>query len=89
MTRIARKESKEEELVIPPLRVSLLKVAYLMQPDKGLESLGQDFSTMNINTLEEDKVKGDDEKIKSRKEDEVLPQLTIYTMEEVSTKTFI
>jgi hypothetical protein len=89
MTRIARKESKEEELVIPPLRVSLLKVAYLMQPDKGLESLGQDFSTMNINTLEEDKVKGDDEKIKSGKEDEVLPQLTIYTMEEVSTKTFI
>ena len=89
MTRIARKESKEEELVIPPLRVSLLKVAYLMQPDKGLESLGQDFSTMNINTLEEDKVKRDDEKIKSGKEDEVLPQLTIYTMEEVSTKTFI
>lgn len=44
---------------------------------------------MNINTLEEDKVKGDDEKIESGKEDEVLPQLTIHTMEEVSAKTFI
>jgi hypothetical protein len=89
MTKIARKESKEEELVILPLRVSLLKVAYLMQPDKGLESLGQDLSTMNINTLEEDKVKGDDQKIESGKKDEVLPQITIYTMEEVSAKTFI
>ena len=89
MTRIARKESKEEELVIPPIRVSLLKVAYLMQPDKELESLGQDLSTMNINTLEEDKVKGDDQKIESGKEDEVLPQITIYTMEEVFANTFI
>jgi len=40
MTRIVRKESKEEELIIPPLRVSLPKAAYLMQPNKGLESLG-------------------------------------------------
>jgi hypothetical protein len=31
-----------------------------MQPDKGLESLGQELSTMNINTLEEGKFEGDD-----------------------------
>jgi hypothetical protein len=39
--------------------------------------------------LEEDKVKGDDQKIESGKEDEVLPQITIYTMEEVFANTFI
>jgi hypothetical protein len=43
---------------------------------------------MNINTLEEEQVKGDDEKIKVGKEDEVLSQLTIHTLEEVSTNTF-
>jgi hypothetical protein len=62
MARIERRELEKEELAIPPLRVSFLKAAYVIQPDKGLESLGQELLTMNINTLEEDKVKGDDEK---------------------------
>ena len=64
MARIERRELEKEELAIPPLRVSFLKVAYVIQPDKGLKSLGQELLTMNINTLEEDKVKGDDEKTK-------------------------
>ena len=72
-TRIEGREPKEEELAIPPLRVSFLKVAYIIQLDKGLESLGQELSTMNINTLEKDKVKRDDEKTKAGNEDKVPP----------------
>jgi hypothetical protein len=68
-------------LFIPLIRVSFPKAAYVMQPDKRLESLGQELSAMNINTLEKDKVKEDDEKIDSEKEDEVLSQLTVYTLE--------
>jgi len=52
-----------------------------MQPNKRLESLGQELSAMNINTLEKDKVKEDNEKTESKKEDEVLSQLTVYTLE--------
>ena len=50
MTRIEEREPVAEELEIPPLRVSFPKATYVMQPDKGLESLGQELSTMNINT---------------------------------------
>jgi hypothetical protein len=39
--------------------------------------------------LEEDKVKGDDEKTEVGKDDEVSSQLTIHTIEEVSTNTFM
>ena len=44
---------------------------------------------MNINTLEEENVKRDSEKVKSGKEDEILPQLTIHVLEKTSIKTFI
>jgi hypothetical protein len=44
---------------------------------------------MNINTFEEDKVKGDDEKTEAGKEDEVPPQLTIHTLEKFSANTFM
>jgi hypothetical protein len=50
MTRIEEKEPAAEELEIPPLRVSFPKATYVMQPDKGLESLGQELSIININT---------------------------------------
>jgi hypothetical protein len=89
MARIEGREPEKEELAIPPLRVSFLKVAYVIQPDKGLESLGQELSTMNINTFEEDKVKGNDEKTEVGKEDEVPPQLTIHTLEKFSANTFM
>ncbi|KAL3567808.1 hypothetical protein D5086_030459 [Populus alba] len=58
MARIKGREPEEEELEIPPLRISFPKVTYVMQPDKGVE-------------------------------DESLPQLTVHTLEEVSTKTFV
>ena len=53
-------EGREPKLEIFPLSVSFLKATYVMQPDKGLESLDQELSTMNINTLEEGKFEGDD-----------------------------
>jgi type III secretory pathway component EscV len=60
-----------------------------MQPDKGHGNLLQKLSSMNINTLEEDQVEDIAEKIESGRRDEELPQLTIYTLEEVTVRTFI
>jgi len=90
--RIARIEGREPEgkkLEIPPLSVSLPKAAYIMQHDKGAESLGQELANMSINTLEENEMEGDDMKIVARKGDEALPQLMIHILEEVSAKTFM
>jgi hypothetical protein len=44
---------------------------------------------MNINTLEGDQVEDIAKKIESGRRDEELPQLTIYTLEEFTAKTFI
>jgi len=89
MARIERREPEEEELEIPPLRVSFPKAAYVMQPDKGSESLSQELSTMSINTLEKDKEEGGDMNIVEEGEDESLPQLIVHTLKEVSAKTFM
>ena len=89
MARIEGRESEEEKLEIPLLSVSFPKAAYIMQHDKGAESLGQELSNISINTLGENKVEGDDMKTVARKGDEALPQLTVYTIEEVSAKTFV
>ncbi|XP_052305620.1 uncharacterized protein LOC127904792 [Populus trichocarpa] len=89
MARIKGREPDEEKLEIPPLSVSFPKAAYIMQHDKEAESLDQELSNMSINTLGENKVEGDDMKTVARKGDEALPQLTVYTIEEVSAKTFV
>jgi len=89
MARIKGREPDEEKLEIPPLSVSFPKAAYIMQHDKEAESLCQELSNMSINTLGENKVEGDDMKTVARKGDEALPQLTVYTIEEVSAKTFV
>ena len=86
MARIKGREPDEEKLEIPPLSVSFPKTAYIMQHDKEAESLDQELSNMSVNTLGENKVEGDDRKTVARKGDEALPQLTIYTIEEVSAK---
>jgi len=44
---------------------------------------------VGINTLGENKVEGDDMKTVARKGDKALPELTVYTIEEVSAKTFV
>jgi len=59
MVRIEGKKPKAEKLEIFPLSVSFSKATYVMQPDKRLETLGQELSTMNINTLKEGKFEGD------------------------------
>jgi hypothetical protein len=62
MARIERREPEEEELEIPPLRVSFPKVAYMIQLDNGAEDVVQRLATVSINTLEEDKVEGSNTK---------------------------
>ena len=89
MARIEGRKLEEESLVIPPIRVSFPKTAYMMQPEKGPEKFLWRLSSMNINTLEENKVKGFTEKTESGRRDEEIPQLTIYTLEEVTVKTFV
>ena len=89
MARIQGIEPEEEEVEIPPLRVSFPKAANVMQPDKDSESLGQKLSTMDINTLEKDKEEGSGMNMVSGVEDESLPQLTVHTLEEVPTMTFV
>jgi len=49
------------------------EATYIMQPDKGLENLGQELSMMNVNTMEEGKVEGGDKKTRVGTEDEALP----------------
>ena len=87
MARIKGRDLEEEQLEIPPLSVSFPRAAYVVQHDKGAESLGIELAHMSINTLEGNEKKGDDVKAAAGKEDEALPQLTIHTLEEVSAKT--
>ena len=89
MARIEGREPEEEELEIPPLRVSFPKAAYVMQPDKGSESLSQKLSTMGIHTFEKDKEERGGMNMVAGVEDESLPQLAVHTLEEVSPKTFV
>ena len=44
---------------------------------------------MNINTLEEDDAKGMVEETEVGRRDEKMSQLTVYTLKEVATRTFI
>jgi len=61
----------------------------MTQPDKGHGNLLQKLFLMNINTLEEEQVEDFAKKIKSERRDEELSQLTIYTLEEVTARTFV
>ena len=63
MARIEGRKPEEENLAIPQIRISFPKAAYVMQRDKGHGNLFQKFSSMNINTLEEDQVEDIAEKI--------------------------
>jgi hypothetical protein len=89
LARIEGRKPEKENLAIPQIKISFPKAAYVMQPDKGNGNLLQKFSSMNINTLEEDQVEDIVEKIESGRRDEELPQLTIYTVEEVAARTFV
>jgi len=73
MARIRERELEEEDSAIPPLKVSFWGATYVMQPEKGLENLGRELSTMNINTLDKGNVERDDRKTRVGKEDKVQP----------------
>ena len=89
MARIKGRDPEEEKLEIPPLSVLFPRAAYIMQHDKGAESLGLELANMSINTLEENEKEGGDVKVVAGKEDEMLPQLMIHTLEEGPAKTFV
>jgi hypothetical protein len=62
-----------------------------MKPENMMEVLGQELVVMDINNVDEGKGKGwncNDEP-KTTKEDELLPQLTIHSLEEALTNAFV
>ena len=73
MVRIEGWKLEEENLVIPLIRVSFPKVAYVMQPDQGHERSLQKLSSMSINTMEKEEVNGISRKTRSGRRDEELP----------------
>ena len=85
MARFEGRKPEEENLVIPPIRVSFPKAAYVIQPDPKHESSLQKLSSMSINMMEKEEVAGLTGKIRSERKDEELPQLTIYALEEAMT----
>ncbi|KAJ6884344.1 hypothetical protein NC652_031366 [Populus alba x Populus x berolinensis] len=92
--RLARMEGRkpeEEDIVIPPIHVSFPKSAYVMKPENMMEVLGQKLAFMDINNVEEGEGKGwnSDDEPKTAKEDELLPQLTVHSLEEAPTNTFV
>jgi uncharacterized Fe-S cluster protein YjdI len=89
MARIEGRKPEEEDLVIPPIRVSFPKAAYVIQPDPGHESFLQKMSSMSINIVEKEEVQSIVKKTQSGKRDEELPQLTIYAVEEVTAHACI
>ena len=89
MARIEGRKLEEENLAIPPIRITFPKAAYVIQPDGGHEDLFQKLSSININTLEEHQVKDSAEKFESERRDEEMTQLTIHTLEKVTVKTFV
>ena len=85
------RKPEEEDIVIPPIHVSFPKSAYVMKPENMMEVLGQKLAFMEINNVEEGEGKGwnSDDEPKTAKEDELLPQLTVHSLEEVPTNAFV
>jgi hypothetical protein len=72
-------EKDEEELIIPPLQIIF---------PKSLEVIRSGMTNLNDDTLEcEDKEQT--EEVRDKIEDEVLPQLSVYTVDEIPAKSFV
>ena len=72
-------EEDEEELVIPPLQTNF---------PKSVEVIRSGMTNLNDDTLEwEDKEQT--EEVRAEIEDEVLPQLSVYTVDEIPTRAFV
>ena len=92
--RLARMEGRkpeEEDIVIPPIHVSFPKLAYVMKPENMTEVLGQKLAFMDINNVEEGEGQGwnSNDEPKTAKEDKLLPQLTVHSLEEAPTNAFV
>ena len=79
MARIEGREPEEEELVIPPLQVSF---------PRATEVIRSGIMDLHINTLESQEEKQIEEADLEVK-DEVLPQLSIHTIDEPSARFFV
>jgi hypothetical protein len=91
LDRMEGRKPEEEDIVIPPIHVSFPKSAYVMKPENMMEVLGQKLAVMDINNVDEGEGKGwncNDEP-KTTKEDELLPQLTVHSLEEALTNAFV
>ena len=62
-----------------------------MKPENMMEVLGQKLVVMDINNVEEGEGKGwnSNDEPKTAKEDELLPQLTVHSLKEAPTNTFV
>jgi len=79
MAKIERRELEEEELVIAPLWATF---------SKSVEVISSGMTYLHIGTLEY-KNKEQIEGVKANIEDEILPQPFVYTIDEVTAKTFM
>jgi hypothetical protein len=91
LVKLGRRESEKEEIVIPSIQVLFLKVAYVRHSKDMTNASTQGLAAISINTLEQDdnKVKSCNEKGKVMEGEDLLPQLTVHIMKEMSTKTFV
>jgi len=80
--------TKEENIIIPPIHISFPKAVYVACSEDTMDVPIQGMAAMGINTLEKDggKVKSHS---KMAEEEELLPQLTIHTVDEMPVMAFV
>jgi phosphotransferase system IIA component len=88
---LERREPKVKEIIIPSIHISFFKAAFMVYSKDTMNDPTQSLATMGINTLKQDgsKVKSCSKKGKVVEEEELLPQLTVHTIEETSAKAFM
>ena len=86
---IEGRKPEEENLIIPPIRFSFPRAAYVIQLDPVQESSLQKLQSMSINAMENEDIDSIVKKTRSKRKDEELLQLTIYALEEVITHACI
>jgi hypothetical protein len=82
---LERRELEEEKIIIPPIHITFPKVVYVAHSEDAMDVPTQGLAIMGINTLERDggEVKSYNE---MAKEEELLPQLIVYTVNKMSER---
>ena len=85
------RESKEEEITIPPIHISFPKPTYVIHSKDMMDVPTRCLTAIGINILEQDDnmVKSCNEKGKDMKGEELLLQLIIHIIKETFVKTFM